>query len=109
MTVVSLYQRPLFESRVEAAFREWIETPAGRYVEAEVVRMARQDKANGYRRGEINYYFATIRRNTRGLGRDGEGYAVNNSRRAQLVRKVMREQRDLDGYFETRDLRGRAA
>ena len=97
------------ESRVERAFAEWIETPAGRYVEAEVVRMARQDRADGYRRGEINYYFATIRRNTRGLGRDGDGYAVNNSRRAHLVRKVMREHADLGSFFETRDLRGRAA
>lgn len=104
----AIYQRPLFESRVERVFSSWITTDAGRIVEAEVIRMARLDKAAGYRRGEVNYYFATIRRNTRGLGRDGEGYVVNNSMRSLLVRRVLARCPDLAGFFETRALRGAA-
>lgn len=94
-------------SRVERAFAEWIETPAGQYVEREVLRLAREDKAAGDRRGEINLYLALVRRSSRGLTPDAAGYRCNNSYRSLLARKVMREHADLDGFFETRDLRGR--
>jgi hypothetical protein len=97
------------ESRVERAFAAWIETPAGRYVETEVVRLAREDRAAGDRRGEMNWYLSSVRRQTRGLTKDRSGFACNNSYRSLLARRVMRRNPDLDGFFETRELRGRVA
>lgn len=93
-------------SRVERAFREWIETPAGRYVEREVIRLALEDLADGYRRGEINLYLALVRRASRGLTKDRQGYACNNSFRSLLARRLMAGHLQLDGFFATRDLRG---
>ena len=96
------------ESRVERAFRDWIDTAPGRYVEADVARLAREDKAAGDRRGEINLYLALVRRSSRHLTLDAQGYRCNNSHRAMLARRLM-ERPDLAGFFEIRDLRGRVA
>jgi len=87
---------------LEVAFAEWIVTPAGCHVEAEVLRMAREDLAAGDLFGEINLYLALVRRSSRGLTPDREGYACNNSYRALLARKLMREHQELDGFFKTR-------
>jgi hypothetical protein len=95
------------ESKVERAFAAWIETPAGRYVEAEVARLAREDRAAGDRRGEINLYLALVRRSSRGLTKDRAGFRCNNSFRSLLARRVMSHFPDLAGMFETRELRGR--
>jgi hypothetical protein len=95
------------ESRVERAFAEWIETEAGRYVEAEVVRLATEDRAAGDRRGEINLYLALVRRSSRGLTKDREGFRCNNSWRSRLARRIMARNVVLAGFFETRALRGR--
>ncbi len=96
------------ESRVERAFREWIETEAGRYVEAEVLRLALEDLADGYRRGEINLYLALVRRASRHLTKDRAGFACNNNFRSLLARRLMAGHGELAGFFETRDLRGMA-
>ena len=96
------------ESRVERAFRDWIDTAPGRYVEADVARLAREDKAAGDRRGEINLYLALVRRSSRHLTLDAQGYRCNNSHRAMLARRLM-ERPELAGFFEIRDLRGRVA
>jgi len=107
--VIRAKQRALpGESRVERAFTAWIDTAPGRYVEAEVARLARDDKAAGDRRGEINLYLALVRRSSRGLTLDREGYRCNNSHRAMLARRLM-ERPELAGFFEIRDLRGRVA
>lgn len=94
------------ESRVERRFREWIETPAGRYVEAEVTRLALERRRAGRRRGEINLLCAIVRDQSFGLAKDGEGYAVNNSFRSLLARRLMEAHPELAGWFETRELRG---
>jgi len=96
------------ESRVERAFTAWIATPAGRYVEAAVARLALEDLAGGDRRGEINLYLALVRRASRGLTKDQEGYACNNSYRSLLARRLMATVPELEGFFKIRDLRGRA-
>lgn len=103
------YQRPLFESRVERAFADWISTPAGRYVEAEVERLALEDLEAGERRGEINLYLALVRRSSRGLTKDRAGYACNQNHRAYLSRRLMERVPELRGFFLTRALFGRAA
>ncbi len=96
----------LGESRVERRFAEWIETPAGRYVETEVLRLAREDLADGYRRGEINLYLALVRRGSRHLTKDRAGFACNQNHRAYLARRLMAGHLELTGFFQTRDLRG---
>ncbi len=95
------------ESRVERAFTAWIGTAEGRYVEREVVRLAREDKAAGDRRGELNLYLALVRRSARGLRRDPAGFRCNNSHRSLLARRIMQSNPDLAGFFEVRPLRGR--
>lgn len=97
------------ESRVEREFEDWIETPAGRYVEAEVRRLALEDVEVGERHGEINFYLAMVRRESRGLTKDRRGYACNNSHRAYLARRLMEGVPQLHGFFKTRALYGKAA
>lgn len=99
----------LFQSRVEAEFEDWIETPAGRHVEAEVRRLALEDREAGERHGEINLYLAIVRRESRGLTKDRRGYACNNSHRAYLARRLMERVPQLLGFFKTRALYGKAA
>jgi hypothetical protein len=94
------------QSRVERAFAEWIRTPAGRYVEAEVLKLAREDLADGYRRGEINLYLALVRRSSRGLTKDRLGYACNNSFRSLLARRLMAGHGEFRSFFEVRGLHG---
>jgi hypothetical protein len=95
------------ESRVERRFREWISTASGRYVEAEVVRRARQLRSWGRRRYGIAALIEVIRFHAPVPQDDRDPYKVNNSHRSLLARKVMAENADLDGFFEVRDLRGR--
>jgi hypothetical protein len=93
---------------VEREFSAWIGSELGRYVEAEVARLALEDRAAGDRRGEINLYLALVRRASRGLTKDREGYACNNSYRSLLARRLMATVPELEGFFKIRDLRGRA-
>lgn len=97
------------ESRVERLFGEWIQTSAGCYVEAEVTRLALEDRRAGDRRGEINLYLALVRRSSRGLTKDAAGFRCNNSFRSLLARRVAEHNSDLAGFFVLRALRGRAA
>lgn len=94
------------QSRVERAFASWIDTPAGRHVEGEVARLALEDLRAGDRRGEINLYLALVRRASRGLTKDAQGYVCNNNHRALLARRLMDSIDELRGFFRTRDLRG---
>ena len=94
------------ESRVEREFAQWVETPAGRHVEAEVVRLAREDKADGESRGEVNYYFAKIRRESRHLTKDRRGFRCNHNHRKYLAERVMERNADLAGFFKTRERGG---
>lgn len=95
------------ESRVERAFREWVSSPDGQTVEREVIGRARLLLARGRRRYGIAALVEAIRYDW-SVRLDGEpgGPRLNNSHRSLLARKVMSEQSDLDGFFETRELRG---
>lgn len=94
------------ESRVERDFASWIASSAGRYVEAQVIRLALERRRAGRTRGEINLLCAIVRDQSFGLGKDAEGFAVNNSYRSLLARRLMAAHDELAGWFETRDLRG---
>jgi hypothetical protein len=102
------FQRPLFESRVERAFRDWIQTPAGRHVEREVIRLARELRAAGVRRYGIAGIWERLRWDRAVRVPGSAEWKLDNRYRSHLARKVMAEVPELEELFETRDLRGRA-
>ena len=60
----------------------------------------------GVRRYGIAGLFEAARyARTHSLGRDDEGFALNNSYRSRLARRLMADHPELDGMFETRELR----
>ena len=95
------------ESRPERLFARWIETPEGQAITRMVRQFALERVRAGRRRGEINYLCAKVRDETLGLGKDEQGFAVNNTIRAHLARYLMEREPELAGWFETRTLRGR--
>jgi len=97
------------ESRVERRFRDWIDTEDGRVAEAEVVRRARLLRGRGIRRYGIAAIWEVVRYDsTLGLYYGEAGaWKLDNSFRSLLARRVMECCPDLDGFFETRGLRGR--
>ncbi len=95
------------ESRVERAFREWIETEDGEIVEAEIVRRARALRAAGRRHYGIAGIWEAVRYDqTIALQGEAGAWRLNNSFRSLLARRVMARVPELEGFFETRDLRG---
>jgi hypothetical protein len=100
----------IFESRVERAFVEWIETDDGRRVEDEVVRRARLLQARGWKHYGVAALVEAIRYDASvALLGDAAGYRINNSHLSLLARRVMLRNADLAGFFELRELRGRVA
>lgn len=102
-------QPTLFETRVERGFREWIETPDGRRVEAEIVARAKRLLERGWRHYGVKALFESIRYDA-SVGLLGDGpYLLNNNHASLLARRIMRQHPDLDGFFEVRALHGRWA
>ena len=96
------------ESRVERAFAAWIATPAGRHVEREVIRLARDLRAVGITRYGIAGIWERLRWDRAVRVPGSAEWKLDNRYRSHLARKVMAEVPELAGLFETRDLRGRA-
>jgi hypothetical protein len=97
------------QSRVERAFAGWIRTEDGQVVEAAVIGRARTLLASGTRHYGIAGIWEAIRYDfTLALKGEAGSWRLNNSFRSLLARKVMSENADLAGYFETRSLRGLA-
>lgn len=93
-------------SKVEQEFHAWIQTPDGQKVESEAVKRARAVKEKGLSRFAIGAIFESIRYDwTVGLLGDGE-YRLNDHHRSFLSRRIMDNYEDLNGFFETRKLRG---
>jgi hypothetical protein len=99
----------LFLSRVEAEFEDWIQTPAGRQVEAEVVRRARLLQERGCSHYGIAALVEAIRYDASVSVAGDRGFKINNDRRSLLARRVMERNPDLRGFFSTRELFGRAS
>jgi hypothetical protein len=96
------------ESKVERAFEAWVTSEDGRIVEAEVVRRARRLLANGKTRFGIAALWEAMRYDAAVDVSCGE-WKLDNSYRSLLARRVMTRYSDLEGFFETRELRGRVA
>ena len=94
------------QSRVEAEFNEWIESPDGRRVEDEAVRRARKLLSRGQRHYGMKAVFESIRFDWHvGLLGDGE-FRLNNNHTSLMARRLMRVYPDLADFFEVRVLRG---
>lgn len=101
------------ESRVERAFAAWIDSPAGRYVEAEVVRRARELRARGREHYGVKAILEVVRFHMPtpdpGSRRAAdEEFKINNNYSSLLARRIMERHGELRGFFETRQLRGAA-
>ena len=71
----------------------------------EIRRLALQDLENGRKRSSIGYLAEQARRNLTTPARDDEGFMVNNSHRAVVVRKLIAEVPALAPLFVLRDRR----
>lgn len=98
-------QQPLFE--VGARLRRDTETFIAEHpwVYDRVVTMAREDRANGWPRGNVNFYWSVLRREAGPKPRDKFGFAFNNDYRAPLARIIEERETDLAGYFTKRPQR----
>lgn len=96
-------------SIVEAAFLRWIDTDDGKTVEADCTRRAHALRARGFKRVGIALIWEAARYDQfLRVGPDAEGWKLNNSYRSFMARRIMAEHPELVGFFEVRELRGRA-
>lgn len=74
----------------------------------QLVKLAREWVSHGHARLGIKTLFERLRWEWHMTGlQDREGYKLNNNFTAHYARKIMREHEDLDGLFETRELKSR--
>lgn len=87
-----------------AEYREWRETPDGKYVFASARSLARTLVAKGFKRFGAKALWERIRFDRAvDLGPDhASGYKLNNNYTAFLARELMETYPDLAGLFETR-------
>lgn len=90
---------------LQGAFERWLATPHGQYIASETVKRARRLRSRGFTRYGIGAIAESIRFDASlAVGTDEDGFKVNNNYRSRLARKVMDENPDLAGFFETRQL-----
>lgn len=95
------------KARIERDFDEYIQTPHGKHLERLLIDMARRLLLAGRTRYGIAALFEAARFEYALLGKHDDGFKCNNSYRSYMARKIMRENPDLAGFFELRELRGR--
>lgn len=96
-------------SLVEKAFAAWIETPDGKTVEADVTERALRLRRAGWKHFSMDaiWHAARFDRSLQ-VGPDGDGYKLNDHHTSQMARRLMERNPELVGFFEVRELRGRA-
>lgn len=109
---------PTPESELQRQFDEWKATPGGRRVMADLYELANQ-YARVWRRTFIpvsmkllyeieRHRIKTVTARAQSLGvrlTKSFGYTLNNNFTSHIARHIMDRRRDLDGLFETRELR----
>ena len=99
-------QLGLFEPTLDERFEEWIQTVHGKAVFHEAAARARRLLAQGHKHYGIKAICEVIRyERAEAMGPDAEGYVVNNSDSSRLARRIMAIYPELQGFFETRDLK----
>jgi len=96
-----------FERKLEAEFQEWSLTEDGIAVIREASRRALLLVARGFRHYSIDAILHSIRFDRSIAAGPDHGFKINNDRSAHLARHLMLNDPELDGFFETRELRGR--
>jgi len=75
-------------------------------VYAELVKLARRAKRSGQEKVGIELLFAVVRWRRLLSTRDGSsGFKLNDHYTSRYSRLIMAQERDLDGFFETREIR----
>lgn len=104
----TLFDESLFDTEpepktIEEKFREFDRSHPEVYYA--LVRLAREWMSVGHARLGIATLFERLRWEWHVTGlTDRDGYKLNNNYRALYARKIMAENLDLDGLFETRTL-----
>lgn len=96
-------------SIVERAFLRWIDTDDGRTVEADVTDRALRMRRRGWKHYSMDalWHAARFDRSLE-VGPDADGYKLNDHHTAHMARRLMERNPELVGFFEVRELRGRA-
>ena len=108
----TLTQAPLpFDSPssiVETEFLRYLQTEDGQRLRKECVTRARKLLARGFKRFSMDAIFHSVRWDASiELGPD-HGYKINDHHSSHMARHIMASCPDLAGFFEVRELRGRA-
>lgn len=88
--------------------RFWAFHEQNPHVYRALVQLARQLKAAGRRRFGIGALFERLRFEA-ALRTWGDEFRLNNNYRSRYARLIMRQEPDLDGFFELRELQTRSA
>jgi len=79
---------------------------ANPHVYAELVKLARRAKARGEQKVGIELLFAVCRwRRMMATSDSSSGFKLNDHYTSRYSRLIMAQERDLDGFFETREIR----
>lgn len=75
-------------------------------VYAELVKLARRAKRTGQQKVGIELLFAVVRWRRMMATRDeSSGFKLNDHYTSRYARLIMAQERDLDGFFSTREIR----
>lgn len=101
---LSLWTRP--DPTLQQRFEQWLRTPNGQAVYAEVRDRALALRDAGVRHYGIAAIFEAARFDRRiRLGKDESGFRLNHNHRSRLARRLMADYPELADFFETRELR----
>ena len=90
---------------IQERFEEWLDTPDGRHVYAEVIRRAETLRLRGWRHFAIGALWEAIRYDRSVQVGPENGFKLNDHYRSRMARRVMDDDPSLRGFFETRGLR----
>ena len=94
---------------VETQFLRFLETADGIKLRAECIARARRLRAKGWKHFSIDALFHSVRFDRSvDIGPDEDGFRINDHHSSHMARHIMASCPDLEGFFETRQLRGRA-
>ena len=101
---VAIYQQAtLFDSGSHERFAAFMEACPDVY--PAFVRVALSLRERGFKRYSADGVAHVVRWQVATSGHDASGFKINNNVISLMARKAMREHVQLDGFFETRQLR----
>lgn len=102
-------QRELFGVTPDVKYMRWRNSQHGRAVVDAATTRAIRLRQRGFQRYGIKCILEAIRYDfAMKLGTDADGFKVNNNHASRLAREIMAARPELDGFFETRELRDSA-